>query len=153
MVTLKRIFKWRIYTCSKIYERRVVFLLISIDNDIFLLFFFTLTLNFAACLEDPPLDHVMCHVMDAWWNERYFMLLRTMFAYKRSDWSCSWHQHYKLTIELLSFLLFVLRDSKFEIPLYGFNEIEQQSDRCLLFNSWCNHSMLFMRTLSLKWYY
>ena len=55
----------------------------------------------------------------------------------------------KLTIELLSFLLFFSRDSKFEIPLYGFNEIEQQTDVCFLIADViipCS----YMRTLSLS---
>ena len=36
----------------------------------------------------------------------YLSSLETMFAYKRSNWSSSWHQQYKLTIELLSFFFF-----------------------------------------------
>ena len=46
----------------------------------------------------------------------FLATLKTMFAYKRGDWSSSWHQQYKLTIELLSFFSPWFQISKFEIP-------------------------------------
>ena len=40
-------------------------------------------------------------------------VLKTMFAYKRGNWSSSWHQQYQLTIELLFNFLFLFHDSRF----------------------------------------
>ena len=77
-------------------------------------------------------------------------LLKTMFAYKRGDWSSSWHQQYKLTIELLSFFLFFPWFQVWNTIYKGFNEIEKQTDVCFLMAD-VNILCSYMRTLSLTY--
>ena len=124
--------------CSFLCSQSNLWVQIRLKDDFSLVFSYSHAFN--------GLYRVFVEGMSLW---RLLSRFKTMFAYKRSDWSSSWHQQYKLTIELLSFFFFFFHDSKFEIKYKDLMKQNEQSDVCFLIADIVSILCSYMRTLSL----